>query len=135
MEPEFQRIYNLNMNAGNQGANIGNQPMLLSPQEYRAKLYWLDNENKWQDMGTGRFRILLSKDNEEHYIQIVSEDGIDNPSVIEDENDEDQKRKDLFGDDNQEQLDPDSEMARLREQQTRDEKLNKQVFLHRCFFN
>ena len=86
-------------------------------------------------MGTGRFRILLSKDNEEHYIQIVSEDGIDNPSVIEDENDEDQKRKDLFGDDNQEQLDPDSEMARLREQQTRDEKLNKQVFLHRCFFN
>ena len=45
-----------------------NQHVLLSPQEYRAKFYWLDQENRWIDIGTGRFRILLSKDGIEHYI-------------------------------------------------------------------
>jgi hypothetical protein len=30
-------------------------------------------DNKWIDIGTGHFRILLSKDNEEHYMQIISE--------------------------------------------------------------
>ena len=30
-------------------------------------------DNKWIDIGTGHFRILLSKDNEEHYMQIIQE--------------------------------------------------------------
>ena len=33
-------------------------------------------DNKWIDIGTGHFRILLSKDNEEHYMQIISENGL-----------------------------------------------------------
>jgi hypothetical protein len=30
-------------------------------------------DNKWIDIGTGNFRILLSKDNEEYYMQLISE--------------------------------------------------------------
>lgn len=33
-------------------------------------------DNKWIDIGTGHFRILLSKDNEEHYMQIISENAL-----------------------------------------------------------
>jgi len=33
-------------------------------------------DNKWIDIGTGHFRILLSKDGEEHYMQIVSENAV-----------------------------------------------------------
>ena len=73
LEPQFDKKFNLN----GSGGSTGNQHMLLSPQEHRAKLYWLDQENKWKDIGTGRFRILLSKDGEEHYIQIVSEEGLE----------------------------------------------------------
>ena len=72
LEPVFQKKFSV---------GTGGQPnqthVLLSPLEYRAKFYWLDQENRWIDIGTGRFRILLSKDNIEHYIQIVSEDNID----------------------------------------------------------
>ena len=70
MEPMFERKYYDEKNATS--AHV-----ILSPQEYRAKLYWLDSENRWKDIGTGRFRLLLSKDGEEHYIQVVSEDCID----------------------------------------------------------
>ena len=71
MEPMFERKFYADGNA-HHSAHV-----LLSPQEYRAKLYWLDQENRWKDIGTGRFRLLLSKDNEEHYIQVVSEDCMD----------------------------------------------------------
>lgn len=54
-------------------ANLQSAHILLTPQEYRAKLYSLNMDNKWIDIGTGHFRILLSKDNEEHYMQIISE--------------------------------------------------------------
>lgn len=54
-------------------ANMQSAHILLTPQEYRAKLYSLNMDNKWIDIGTGHFRILLSKDNEEHYMQIISE--------------------------------------------------------------
>jgi hypothetical protein len=47
--------------------------MLLMPQPYRARLYFLDPDTKWIDIGTGYFRILLTKDGSEHYMQIVSE--------------------------------------------------------------
>ena len=36
-------------------------------------MYFLDPDTKWIDIGTGYFRILLTKDGEEHYMQIVSE--------------------------------------------------------------
>ena len=72
MEPIFEKKFQ----AGG-GLSSNNHHVLLSPQEYRAKFYWLDQENRWIDIGTGRFRILLSKDNIEHYIQIVSEDSIE----------------------------------------------------------
>jgi hypothetical protein len=49
-------------------ANMQSAHILLTPQEYRAKLYSLNTDNKWIDIGTGHFRILLSKDNEEHYM-------------------------------------------------------------------
>ena len=42
--------------------------MLLTAQQYRAKLYILTRETRWLDIGTGYFRILLSKDNREHYM-------------------------------------------------------------------
>jgi len=42
--------------------------MLLMPQQYRARLYVLDIETKWIDIGTGNFRILLAKDGQEHYM-------------------------------------------------------------------
>ena len=62
MEPMFERqFYNDGSGAGG-GANQHNAHVLLSPMEYRAKLYWLDPENRWKDIGTGRFRLLLSKD-------------------------------------------------------------------------
>ena len=72
MEAHFEKKFQ----AGG-GSSSNNQHVLLSPQEYRAKFYWLDQENRWIDIGTGRFRILLSKDGIEHYIQIVSEDNMD----------------------------------------------------------
>jgi len=65
MEPQFERKF---YEGGSQNQNALNAHVILSPQEYRAKLYWLDNENRWKDIGTGRFRLLLSKDEEEHYI-------------------------------------------------------------------
>ena len=58
MEPMFERQFYSDVNSTNQH----NAHVLLSPQEYRAKLYWLDPENRWKDIGTGRFRLLLSKD-------------------------------------------------------------------------
>ena len=48
-------------------------------------MYWLDQENRWKDIGTGRFRLLLSKDGEEHYIQVVSEDCIEDSMSLESE--------------------------------------------------
>ena len=63
MEPIFERKF---YDGGS--SNSHNAHELLSPKEYRAKLYWLDQENRWKDIGTGRFRLLLSKDGEEHYI-------------------------------------------------------------------
>lgn len=33
----------------------------------------MDPDTKWIDIGTGYFRILLTKDGQEHYMQIVSE--------------------------------------------------------------
>ena len=79
MEPMFERQF---YNDGS-GTNQHNAHVLLSPQEYRAKLYWLDPENRWKDIGTGRFRLLLSKDQEEHYIQVVSEDCIEDQIALE----------------------------------------------------
>jgi len=64
MEPMFERKFYYD----SCGSYTLNSHVILSPQEYRAKLYWLDNENRWKDIGTGRFRLLLSKDGEEHYI-------------------------------------------------------------------
>lgn len=64
MEPMFERKFYYDSG----GSYTLNSHVILSPQEYRAKLYWLDNENRWKDIGTGRFRLLLSKDGEEHYI-------------------------------------------------------------------
>jgi hypothetical protein len=55
------------------GGSQSNPHMLLMPQYYRARLYFLDPETKWIDIGTGYFRILLTKDQSEHYMQIVSE--------------------------------------------------------------
>ena len=63
MEPMFERkFYDGNTGSGSGVASVHNTHVLLSPQEYRAKLYWLDPENRWKDIGTGRFRLLLSKD-------------------------------------------------------------------------
>lgn len=56
MEPIFERQFD------GRDQMVHNAHVLLSPQEYRAKLYWLDTENRWKDIGTGRFRLLLSKD-------------------------------------------------------------------------
>lgn len=55
------------------GGSQNNPHMLLMPQQYRARLYFLDPDTKWIDIGTGYFRILLTKDGSEHYMQIVSE--------------------------------------------------------------
>ena len=44
------------------GGSSNNPHMLLMPQQYRARLYVLDVETRWIDIGTGNFRILLSKD-------------------------------------------------------------------------
>jgi hypothetical protein len=55
------------------GGSQNNPHMLLMPQQYRARLYYLDPDTKWIDIGTGYFRILLTKDGQEHYMQIVSE--------------------------------------------------------------
>lgn len=55
------------------GGTPTNPHMLLMPQQYRARLYYLDPETRWIDIGTGYFRILLTKDGSEHYMQIVSE--------------------------------------------------------------
>lgn len=76
MEPDFERKFcdgghrqlNQDSSSASCGREVNNSHVLLSPQEYRAKLYWLDQENRWKDIGTGRFRLLLSKDGEEHYI-------------------------------------------------------------------
>ena len=62
MEPSFELKYY------DSDKNGSSTHVILSPMEYRAKLYWLDQENRWKDIGTGRFRLLLSKDGEEHYI-------------------------------------------------------------------
>ena len=77
MEPIFERKF-----CDGGSTNSHNAHELLSPKEYRAKLYWLDQENRWKDIGTGRFRLLLSKDGEEHYIQVVAEDCIDDSMPI-----------------------------------------------------
>lgn len=53
------------------GGSSANPHTLLTPQAYRAKLYILTEETRWLDIGTGYFRILLSKDGAEHYMQIV----------------------------------------------------------------
>lgn len=50
------------------GGSPNNPHMLLMPQQYRARLYFLDPETKWVDIGTGYFRILLTKDGNEHYM-------------------------------------------------------------------
>ena len=55
------------------GGSPGNVHTLLMPQQYRARLYFLDEDTKWVDIGTGYFRILLTRDGSEHYMQIVSE--------------------------------------------------------------
>lgn len=67
MEEEFSR------QASAYGGNSNNPHVLLTAQSYRAKLYFLNKEMRWLDIGTGHFRILLSKDGLEHYMQIVSE--------------------------------------------------------------
>lgn len=50
------------------GGSEANPHVLLTPTEYRAKLYILTRETRWMDIGTGQFRILLSKDGLEHYM-------------------------------------------------------------------
>ena len=44
------------------GGSSNNPHMLLMPQQYRARLYVLDTDTRWVDIGTGNFRILLAKD-------------------------------------------------------------------------
>jgi hypothetical protein len=44
------------------GGSINNPHMLLMPHQYRARLYVLDTDTRWVDIGTGNFRILLAKD-------------------------------------------------------------------------
>ena len=65
---KLEPIFDQRFSVGTGGGQPSQTHVLLSPLEYRAKFYWLDQENRWIDIGTGRFRILLSKDNIEHYI-------------------------------------------------------------------
>jgi hypothetical protein len=38
--------------------------VLLTPHQYRAKLYFLNTDGKWIDVGTGYFRVLPNRTEE-----------------------------------------------------------------------
>ena len=54
----------------------GNSHVLLTPHTYRAKLYFLNGDGKWLDVGTGYFRCLLDREDTQYYMQIVSEENM-----------------------------------------------------------
>jgi hypothetical protein len=53
----------------------------LTPHAYRAKLYFLNGDGKWLDVGTGYFRCLLDREETEYYMQIVSEENMQGNSI------------------------------------------------------
>jgi len=55
--------------------------VLLTPHPYRAKLYFLNGDGKWLDVGTGYFRCLLDREETEYYMQIVSEENMQGNSI------------------------------------------------------